>query len=237
MVQDGMRMTCPDGEEATIRGAGEARWHIEKDNGVIIWGSSTAEVQQLITQHDLAAERDARLALGLVHAARRAQELAAEREQAKLDKQAAKESAAALRKALNRKAKCITGTDIEKWQGVEVQYMDVVAWAAIHFTAITCTAPPDQFDALAANLQHANGQQFTPLMDGFRELGEKAWGIAFRIYLDTDLPEHYRDEVMELQQRCGCRKDEDLTTNKRSIFCKEIAISLLQLGYKLGGRT
>ena len=237
MVQDGMRITCPDGEEATVRAAGDARWHIEKENGVTIWGSSTAEVEQFVIGHARQLEAIATAERITADTKQREADVKAARLKTTLDKLAAKNAAAALRKALNRKAKCITGTDIEKWQGVEVQYMDVVAWAAIHFTAITCAAPPAQFDALAANLHYANGQQFTPLMDGFRERGEAVWGIDFRVDLDVDLPENYRDEVLELQQRCGCRKDEDLTNNKRSIFCKEIAISLLQLGYKLGRRV
>jgi len=31
-----MRITCPDGEEATVRAAGDSRWHIEKENGVLV---------------------------------------------------------------------------------------------------------------------------------------------------------------------------------------------------------
>ena len=234
MVQDGMVIVYPDGMEAVVHYAGkdndQERWTIEKETGVTTWGATTLDIEQLVALHTHRLKQAKRLALEVEECVARVQLNREVREKAKADK----EAAAALRKATNRKAKCITGTNIEKWQGVEVQYMDVVAWAAIHFTAITCVAPLAQFDALAANLHYANGQQFTPLMDGFRERGEAVWGIDFRVDLDVDLPENYRDEVLELQQRCGCRKDEDLTNNKRSIFCKEIAISLLQLGYKLG---
>src|SRR5208282_1973851 len=106
-VQDGMHMTCPDGEKATILAAGEARWHIEKDNGVTIWGISTLEVQQLLALAAHKAEVVAQLLRDEELLLERQQLIAAAREEDKANKLAAKEAASALRKALNRKAKCI----------------------------------------------------------------------------------------------------------------------------------
>ncbi|SRR6266704_811456 len=110
----------------------------------------------------------------------------------------------------------------------------IVTWCMAHLVKITAIVPVDHEARFAYNLENANGQVFTPLMDGVRRGG--AAGIAMYSTFNEDVPSVFNEDVYDAQLRWGCRKnaDRNTTDNPREIFCNALAWELLRNGKQLG---
>jgi hypothetical protein len=133
-----------------------------------------------------------------------------------------------------KKAQYIPGTKIRQIDSAEKK--DLIDWVEQHYRIFTLECSVANFARLAANLKTINGQDFTPGMDGFHELIGDVWGIKSRIDLDTEIPANLMLDVYEMQNRQGCRRDDEPATNLRVVFCVELAWELLRRGHKLGAR-
>ena len=110
-------------------------------------------------------------------------------------------------------------------------------WVSENCIQIIARVRVDDYERFAENLKDANGQEFTPLMDGFRFLGEKAWGMSLTIHLSNPVPAHFFDEIHGLQQRFGIRATSEPSRQTHAIYCNGLAWDLLRQGRKIGKAT
>jgi hypothetical protein len=127
----------------------------------------------------------------------------------------------------------VAGTSIRRYSGTS-ECSEVLNWIENHLEAITITAPAKSFEKLAANLQEANKQEFSPNMEGFSAVGDRVWGISIRIHVSMDVPEEFVASIESLQDRKGIREFEEMTYNPRVIFCNQLGWELLRRGYWIG---
>jgi hypothetical protein len=108
----------------------------------------------------------------------------------------------------------------------------VADWIYAHLDYVTAQADPNHLERFAANLYHANGQIFDPMMPGFSIT--RQWGVSMVIRLTEDLPEEFVEAVEMLQDRSGCRAVESFTAERREVYCNELAWEVLRRGVLLG---
>lgn len=129
-----------------------------------------------------------------------------------------------------------TATAPARYAGLAENFpRDLFAWANVHCVAIKARVPVKAFGRFAFNLQDANGQEFTPLMDGFFEQGEKVKGISLTIYFDEAVPASLFSEIKGRQKSFGKTRDTERNSKlTKLIYCNELGWELLRAGRKLG---
>jgi hypothetical protein len=105
-----------------------------------------------------------------------------------------------------------------------------------HLVKITASLPEKDEARFAYNLKHANGQEYTRLLDGVQLSGEGVLGIAMVCTFDEDVPDAFDDDIYNAQLRWGCRKNaaRNTTDKPREVFCNALAWELLRFGKQLG---
>lgn len=129
----------------------------------------------------------------------------------------------------------VPGTFHKKCTGLSGDFpRELLSWAVNNAWLISARAGLPQFDRFAANLQHANGQVFHSLMDGFLE--SDIWGINICVDFSNPIPEEFDDAIYKEQHRCGIRAYDDSRTARypRKAFCNELGWELLRAGLPLG---
>lgn len=116
-------------------------------------------------------------------------------------------------------------------------FTEAVTWVSKHVAHIEGRVRPEDFDKFAYQLRAANGQEFTPLMDGIHELSGNNWGTTLAVYLDEPIPENLFEDVVAMQRRCGIRAFEEPSQRRRVLYCNELVWELLQSGHKIGAKA
>jgi hypothetical protein len=143
----------------------------------------------------------------------------------------------AAKTAAKRARTYIPGTDVRRYcpDGLaSVNKLDLLQWLKGRVSFISGSVKEENIPRFAANLLEANGQVFSRDMPGFTIASDLRWDDGLSVRLTELLPEQFMDAVVSQQSRCGCRKDDPVTSDRMNIFCSALAWELLREGYTFG---